>query len=129
MNSSLAIAVLDTGNEETHLISFLSEFEIPAGSHKTLKMRERECGYAIEKVAKAFCTRATASKSAKVKIERKEGERRKITVSYDMRWAKPGKGMNSRYGFGSIIRKNKIFSCATRNIGSRFCAVAKHGKR
>ena len=37
--------------------------------------------------------------------------------------------MNSRSGFGSIIRKNKVLSYATRNIGCRFCAVAKHGKK
>ena len=37
--------------------------------------------------------------------------------------------MNSRSGFGSIIRKNKVLSYATRNIGRRFCAVTKHGKK
>ena len=128
VNSRLAIGMLDTGNGETHLRCLLSESEIPTGSHKTLKMRERECGYAIEKVAKASCTRATASQSAEVKRECKEGVRRKIIVSYDMRWAKRGKGMNSRSGFGSIIRKNKVLFYATRDIGCRFCAVAKHGK-
>ena len=56
MNSSLAIGMLDTGNGETHVRSFLSELEMPAGSHKTLKMQERECGYATEKVPKASCT-------------------------------------------------------------------------
>ena len=66
-------------------------------------------GYTTEKVAKASCTRATASQSAEVKRERNEGVRRKITVLYDMRWAKRGKGMNSRSGFGSIIRKTKFF--------------------
>ena len=91
MNSSLAIGMLDTGNGETHVRSFLSELEMPAGSHKTLKMQERECGYATEKVPKASCTRATASQSAEIKRARKEGVRRKITVSYDMRWAKRGK--------------------------------------
>ena len=54
MNSSLAIGMLDTANGETHVRSLLSELEIPAGSHKTLKMREKECGYATEKVAKAY---------------------------------------------------------------------------
>ena len=121
--------MLDTGNGETHVRSLLSELEIPAGSHKALKMRERECGYATEKVTKASCTKATASQSAEVKRERKEGVRRKITVSYDMRWAKRRKSMNSRSGFGSIIGKNKVLSYATRNIGCRFCAVAKHGKK
>ena len=91
VNRSLAIGVLDTGNGETHMRSLLSELEIPGGSHKTLKMRGRECGYALEKVAKASCTRATASQSAEEKRERKEGVRRKITGSYDMRWAKRGK--------------------------------------
>ena len=106
--------MFDTGNGETHVRSLLSELEILAGSHKTLKMRERECGYSIEKVAKASCTIATASQSAEVKRECKGGVRRKITVSYDMRWAKRGKGMNSRSGFGSIIRKSKVLSDATK---------------
>ena len=120
VNSSSAIGMLDTGNGETHMRSLLSELEILAGSHKTLKMRERECGYAIEKVTKASCTRATASQSTKVKRERKEGVRRKITILYDLRWAKCGKGMKSRSGFGSIIRKNKVLSYATRilDVGS-----------
>ena len=60
VNSSLAIGMLDAGNGETHVRSWLSELEIPAGSHKTLKIQERECGYATEKVAKASCTRTTA---------------------------------------------------------------------
>ena len=90
----------------------LCELEIPAGSHGTRKMREKECGYVIEKVANASCTRAIASQSAEVKRERKEGARRKITVLYDMRWAKRGKGMNSRSGFGSIImKKQSSFLC------------------
>ena len=92
-------------------------------------MRERECGYATEKVTKVSCTRTTASQSAELKRERKEGVRGKVTVSYDLRWAKRGKGMNSRSGYGSIIRKNKVLCNATRNIGCRFCAVAKHGKK
>ena len=76
VNSSLAIGMLDTGNGGTRVRSLLSELEIPAGSHKTLKMRKWECGYATEKVAEASCTRATVSQSAEVKRERKEGVRR-----------------------------------------------------
>ena len=72
-------------------------------------MRERKCRYAIEKVAKESWTRITVSQPAEVNRERKEGIRRKITVSYYMRWAKRGKDMNSRSGVESIVRKRKFF--------------------
>ena len=128
MNRSLAIGMLDTGHGETHVRSLLSELEIPAGSHKTLKMREGECEYAIEKVAKASCTRATASQSAEVKRERKEGVRGKITVSYDMRWAKRGKG-EAEVDLDLLSGKTKFFPMLQEILDVRSAQLQNMEKR
>ena len=94
------------------------------------KMREREIGNSIEKVAKASCDVYLEQKkenAEKSNNHREVDSMPGIAESYDMGWTKRGKGHNSLTGHGASmgLKTGKVLSYATRCKACRVCESSK----
>lgn len=130
INSRAVLGSLHIGVGQTQLNNFLATLNVPTMNSQLFKMREREIGNSIEKVAKASCEvyleqeKENAEKSNNLgEVDSMPG----IAVSYDMGWTKRGKGHNSLTGHGASmgLKTGKVLSYATRCKACRVCESSK----
>ena len=94
------------------------------------KVREREIGSTIEKLAKASCDEYLEQEKKIVQKSKNQGELdgvQGIAVSFDMGWTKRGKGHNSLIGHGATmgLATGKVLSYATTCKSCRVCESSK----
>ena len=102
----------------THVNNFLSNFNVPPVSDRTLRNREKELGQVVEQLAKESCQKAAHEEQLQT------GESG-TSPSYDMGWQKRGRAMNSLTGVGHAVGSvtGKVIACATRSKRCATCAT------
>lgn len=130
INSRSALGAIHMGLGHSHYTGLLSTIGLPTLTSRNFKTRERECGKAIEAVAKESCELFTEKE--KQQCEKGEEEQTvKVGVSYDMGWRKRGRSYDSSSGAGTAIglKTGKVLSYATRNTLCRVCDEAQKKKQ
>ena len=130
INSRAVLGSLHIGVGQTQLNNFLATLNIPTMNSQLFKMREREIGNSIEKVAKGSCDVYLEQEKENAEKSNNQGEvdsMPAIAVSYDMGWTKRGKGHNSHTGHGASmgLKTGKVLSYATRCKACRVCESSK----
>lgn len=130
INSRAVLGSLHIGVGQTQLNNFLATLNVPTMNSQLFKMREREIGNSIEKVAKASCDVYLEQEKENAEKSNNQGEVDSmpgIAVSYDMGWTKRGKGHNSLTGHGASmgLKTGKVLSYATRCKACRVCESSK----
>ena len=95
INSRAVLGSLHIGVGQTQLNNLLATLNVPTMNSQLFKMREREIGNSIEKVAKAGCDMYLEQEKENAEKSNNQGEVGSmpgIAVSYDMGWTKRGKG-------------------------------------
>lgn len=130
INSRAVLGSLHIGVGQTQLNNFLATLNIPTMNSQLFKMREREIGNSIGKVAKGSCDVYLEQEKENAEKSNNQGEvdsMPAIAVSYDMGWTKRGKGHNSHTGHGASmgLKTGKVLSYATRCKACRVCESSK----
>ena len=115
---------------KTQLNNFLATLNVPTMNSQLFKMREREIGNSIEKVAKTSCDVYLEKEKQNAEKSNDQGEVDSmpgIAVSYNMGWTKRGKGHNSHtsHGASMVLKTGKVLSYAMRCKACRVCESSK----
>lgn len=126
VNTKCAEGMLHAGLSQTAVQRFLATLEVPPPARSTLKIREREVGPVIERVAEETCKKALELESCLTETDSTEGAVN-LTASYDMGWQRrsSGRAYNSRSGHGVMIGKEsgKILAYGSRIVNCKQCEV------
>ena len=138
VNTRSSPGVISAGLGMTQANKFLATMDVPPISLKSLNVREREIGPAVEKLAKSSCEHAcseerqltiSSSQSSAIVEGSAEDEATAvpITGSYDCGWTKRGRAMNSITGTGALIglHNKKVLAYASRQKKCRTCEHSK----
>ena len=133
INSKATLASLHTAIGQTHLSSALSVMNFPPMSRACFKIRERETGKAVERVAHSTCEEVMLQEKNHAATGQQPDENNLVPMScsYNMGWQKQGKCFNSNTGEGAVmgLPTGKILNYATKNKTCRTCEYIRRMKK